>query len=214
MERTPRLVSNPNKSALQSRLHNERRFTEYKAYRETLKERGISDRIAWQVAAQKFPPLDGSQNEVPMTPEIGEILKTLEAEGVTEPQASSDAPPTEAKPQAEQGGWMALFDKIQPTEKLNIPAIIDFAFEYRSVPPDKIDPGKVPSRGALDLVQAIRSQQSYMDFLRTMFVKRIPEKKQLEYLDRMKDEGQQLLDLIESFEAKHFGDEQGAEDVG
>lgn len=52
------------KAALHRRLHAEGRWQEYVLIREQLKREGVSPYQAWKIAAQQFPPLDGSPMEV------------------------------------------------------------------------------------------------------------------------------------------------------
>lgn len=60
--------NNAEKSKFNTRVHNEHRWDEFLKLREDLKRQGVKPIVAWRLAAQSFPPLDGSPLEIAPPP--------------------------------------------------------------------------------------------------------------------------------------------------
>lgn len=58
------MITTPAKTKLNQRLHEERRFDAFILTREALKRCGVSDRVAWKLAATRFPPTNGDPLEI------------------------------------------------------------------------------------------------------------------------------------------------------
>lgn len=109
---------NPNKQKhlFQARLHIEKRREEFIVFREALREAvngHIRDQDLWRIASFKFPPLDGSPHEIPMTPQLESLIQGTDLERALR-DLKYDLPPAEStepatipmQPPSEDDFWL------------------------------------------------------------------------------------------------------------
>lgn len=175
------------KVALTRRLHAEKRFDDYVVERERLKQSGISNRDAWRIAAQKFPPLNGSPIEVESpagtvaivaqpaeSVAADELFLDGEAWSRNESPADVTLEPITVKGTAGSGfkHERAVEPTLVPAEGVTITALIaaigserhagerevaQWVFNNALVPLEALDPVSVPSLGALKLLQWVKT---------------------------------------------------------
>lgn len=213
---------NPLRTELKKRLIAENRWSPYLSYREFLKKRAVSDKLAWKVAAYLFPPLDGSPPEfnVESDPQYAEIVanhkngkypdpppfKKLKGGVLTDfrnfeepiPEAAQIIEDVKAAPKKYESSWEAIAEQVEG-RNADVLEVIQWVFDAAGLPLEKIDINTVPSSGALNLLKSCR-EGGFQEFLRNGWYKLVPDKRQLEYQSRFKDDGRQNFDLLDDFE--------------
>lgn len=236
----PTIINPTNKTAFNQRIAAEGRFEQYAAVREELKRNSVSDRLAWRIASQLFPPLNGSPHEVSLTPEeqaacdaaLAE-LKVEKLDGTTGVVAPPPPPKMEksgfthyaksAKAAAEGSAewhkhWTELAKKVDATKQANAHESILWVLANCLIPPDELTPEQIPDRGTLTMMKWVQSNPANLsEFMRTLFAKTIPDKKQLEFESRRRDDGRMLFEridlVIESVDEKQNETEPDNEEV-
>jgi hypothetical protein len=252
-------------SKVNKRLHAEGRWDAYVYHREAVKRllpQLLPDcdpvALGWRVASFRFPPLDGSQHEVPMTDEIHAALTGCPlpmtehvppppapappADGEDEfyldgdPDAGKYTPASLGLPEPEkmrkdgkgpfiyheQGfqhkllvkkldyaeDWDKLFASIDYSKRCKPFDMIQWVFEHMGLPPNVIDPADVPSPGTLHYLKLCKDNPSSVgaDFMKNLFPKTIPDKKQLEHDAKQRDDGRQVLNKLDAFDAEFEGE--------
>jgi hypothetical protein len=271
------------KTEFNKRLYAEGRWDEYFRYREGLvhdaTQAGIPAkdirRVAWKIAAQNFPPLDGSPHEIvlhgelekfnglmagkvatpaslseppPKQPTILPVVKKIARKRFsfkTAPQKEEPPkePPKEAEPEdvappplpklPSRGGgwtdygdiavnglkditktWASLRAHVELARNASAMQVINWVFKNADSQPDEIDAASVPDRGALRLLRWVQaSDNNYGDFMRTNWVKCIPDKRVLEWESNFADDGRKQLQMLEDFERTFGIDEELDQDL-
>jgi len=218
------------KVALNQRLHAEKRFDDYVVERERLKRDGVSNRDAWRIAAQKFPPLDGSPVEVDPPGETAvkrepaaaseqpeEFFLDGEAWSGDETHQETTPEPIELKgqgpyqytrtiqpspaPPGNSHTIKELIDAIGSERQAGEREVAQWVFNNAITPFESLDPLDVPSLGALQLLRWVQtSTTNYTEFIRSIWSKMLPNKSQLDLENRFNDDGRKQFQLLEEFE--------------
>lgn len=193
------------------RTRNENRHEDFVAdveqIKPLLKQAGFAERQAWKIAVQKYPPLDGSPVEFflngPLKEFATEVLKMDIPEGPKQIQRRANS---------RWRAWLRLMHTIDLTRKANPMQVVQWVFDNAGVNPKKIDPTQVPSLGALRYLQHVQaSEANYAEFLRGPWSKTIPDRRQIDWENKLVDDGRKQFALIDAFEASFEREEQQAE---
>jgi hypothetical protein len=162
------------RAQLKERLIAEDLWQEAVQMREELKANGMTPKDAWAAVSEAFPP--GGANGYPK-------------------------PPTQVKPERakrkKKDRWDVLVENAigrTAPEAVNL----RWVFDNAPVNPDKIDPEDVPSPGAVGLLREVQVNATMRaEFYRSMYVRLVPSKTQLEAETRFLDDGRTCIETIE-----------------
>lgn len=199
-----------------------------------LKYMPFSDVESWRVAAQAFSPVNESPHELTFTPrerEAAELVRREVSDPVYQPllpaaevpveqaaeptySAPTTPPPVETKQEESKGTdrwhkqWTALAKKVDRTRKADAYDEINWVLQNTLVPLMDILPVDVPSMGALAMLKWVKAHDSNLGkFMQTIYTKTIPDKKQVEFGARFKDDGRKQFQMLDQFMESLYEDE-------
>jgi hypothetical protein len=197
------------KKSLNQRLKADGYWDPYNKLRDYLKRNGVSENIAWKVAAFQFPPRSGATAEIVADDMYAEIAAGWANDAYPLPDADSHAASTDNAvdnaglkvPVGDtwKADWERLAAEVGSRSASELEEIRWVVANYL-MPVQRIKPDDVPSSAALCILSWVQASSSnFGDFLRSNYVKIIPDKRDIEYQNRFQDTGQDLA-LIEEFE--------------
>jgi hypothetical protein len=194
------------KQALNARLKADDVWNRYNDARAHLKQIGIDESIAWRAAAFPFPPADGSPPEIACDPAFDEIAAGWANGTYSLPEQVTEEASAFRGEEAKVGldTWRDEFRRLADivgTRAADELAETRWVIANYLIDVRKIEPDGVPSAAALSILSWVQSSPSnFGDFLRTNHARLLPDKRQLEYEQRFRDDGRQDLDLLREFE--------------
>lgn len=226
-----------NRTEMNQRLAKDQKFAEYRDRREAYKRDGVSDRIAWKIAAALTEPPPGEPPYFILDADLVEKAeKVLNAPLPPPPPTNHSGSGIRYGPQSEPNPnatpewnehvkevnsdsstwaarWAELAEKVEVGRKASALAIVQWVFDQAGTPPEKIVADEVPSLGALKYLRHVQSSESnYAAFVKDNWAKIIPSRQQLEYEARFHDDGRELFDKLAAFEQSLLLDEEDEED--
>lgn len=94
-----------------------------------------------------------------------------------------------------------LFESVDRKKRCKPYDMVQWVFEYAGINPAAIAPEEVPSAGALKYLQLIQENPAaYADFMKSLYAKTIPDKKQMEHEAKQRDDGRTQLRLLDAFD--------------
>lgn len=117
-------------------------------------------------------------------------------------QAGGDSPSPVTGPSLLSLMPQQLRRGVDSTKRASVREAAQWAFNNSRVELDSIDPGEVPSRGALGLLVWVQATPAnYSHFISTIWAKLLPSKSQLDAESRLADDGRAILAMLDEFEA-------------
>lgn len=96
-----------------------------------------------------------------------------------------------------------LFERVDRKKRCKPYDMVQWVFEHAGINPGSLDPGEVPSAGALRYLQLVQeSNVAYAEFMKTLYSKTIPDKRQLDYEAKQREDGTAQLKLLDQFDAE------------
>lgn len=97
--------------------------------------------------------------------------------------------------------WAKLAASIDRKKRCKPYEVVQWIFEYAGIPPELISSDEVPSAGALRYLQLCQEQTAvYAEFIRSLYAKTIPDKKQMEHEAKQRDDGRPQLRMLDAFD--------------
>lgn len=143
------------------------------------------------------PPADQVTIEPPPLPKLENSDNWIKYDRGIRKVATAMAASAADKRQA----FEQLFEAVDRKKRCKPYDMVQWVFEYAGINPAAITPEEVPSAGALKYLQLCQENPSaYAEFMKSLYSKTIPDKRQLEHEARQRDDGQTQLRLLDSFD--------------
>lgn len=212
----------PGKRLFYDRITQEKRQKEFRELREKLRVApGLPPTDAWRVAGSQYPPLDGSPMEYPPTEDVLEWIRRLGINNpweevvvaavkmgddlVEETRAKDAKRETPSQKILKAAATMEAMVALVGTERVaNELDCARWAFDNMLVPWSKIDADLVPSIGALGLLDFAKKNSA--EFLRTIWVKLLPDRKGVEAAGKFLDDGREILADLDALDKEFWGE--------
>ncbi len=172
------------KSQVKVRLNEEGRWAEFVEFRESLKAKGMPSPDAWDTAIAAFPAVEEVEGE--------------------NPQSAAGRPPKRA-PNAEHMRAQSAREKSRRPSSIfegkTCPAHVSTHWVAANVAISDVKDKDAPSPEAWALLCWVqRNDSNEIEFWKNIYTKLLPSRTQIEAVDRFKDDGRVIIELIGDME--------------